>query len=86
MKSRLIVGGILLIIVGLVFTFFTFGLGIVCAWPLFVIGFLLVLLGLVLPGLVGETRSVVTSCPGCGADVPDDAAICPTCGHIPRPA
>ena len=82
MRSLLIGLGVLVLIVGFVFAFITFSSGILYAWPLLLIGIILVLLGLVLPHPARPaTKPLVDACPTCGADLPDDA-ICPTCGKI----
>lgn len=83
MRIDLLVFGVLLILIGLFFTFVTLGFGIICAWPLFIIGGLVFVLGLGLPNRKASGKPIVKSCPGCGADVPADATLCPTCGHLP---
>ena len=87
MNSGLVSIGAILLVVGVLFTFFTFGFGIVCTGPLMLIGFILMIIGLVIPE--DEKKTVVTSskepeekrfCPNCGRGIPFDANICPYCG------
>jgi hypothetical protein len=86
----LLVLGMLLVAAGILFTIVTFGFGIICAWPLVLIGLLFVVLGIVL--VVVESVSDVVSpqpsalqqgrfCPGCGRNVGFDAQYCPSCGR-----
>jgi len=82
MRYDLIIGGIALLVIGLFFTFVTFGLGIICSWPVLTIGVLLLLLGFALPSKRGPIKPIVKSCPGCGANIPEDATTCPSCGHL----
>ena len=49
MRLGLLGLGILLFIVGLVFSTITLGVGILCSWPLLVIGLILIILGILLP-------------------------------------
>jgi len=91
MNSGVIVGGAMLMLVSIFFTIFTLGFGIFCTGPLFLIGFVIFILGFVMPE---ETKkeihhynkpqpSPVSSnryCPKCGRSIPFDASICPYCG------
>ncbi len=80
-------------VVGALFTFVTFGFGIICAWPLILIGIILFIVGAVMPEekthVVQNQQPVVVQqqspqpnryCPGCGKAIPFDANICPYCG------
>ena len=80
MRIRLTGLGVVVLILGFALNFY---FGILYAWPLLLIGIILVLLGLAMPHPARPaTKPLVKSCPTCGADLPDDA-ICPTCGKIP---
>ena len=90
MNNPLVVLGVILMTVGAVFTFFTLGLGIICTWPLLLVGFILFMVGVVLP----EKQILVKQnippkqnswekdrfCSACGRSIPFDAKICPYCG------
>jgi hypothetical protein len=87
MNSGLVSIGAILLIVGVLFTFFTFGFGIVCTGPLMLIGFILLIIGLVIPEEEKKTVETIIKepekkryCPNCGRDIPFDANICPYCG------
>ena len=87
MNSGLVSIGAILLIVGVLFTFFTFGFGIVCTGPLMLIGFILMIIGLVLPEDEKKTVETIIKepetkryCPNCGRGIPFDANICPYCG------
>jgi hypothetical protein len=86
MNSRLIGLGVTLMVVGALFTFFTLGFGIVCTWPLLLIGFILFIFGIVIP----EEKTKIFQpelkesekkryCPNCGRQIPFDALVCPYC-------
>ena len=86
MNSGLVAIGAILLVVGALFTFYTFGFGIVCTGPLMLIGFILFIIGLVIPE--SEIKIVETSrkesetkryCPNCGRNIPNDARVCPYC-------
>jgi len=88
MREHLISLGVILFIVGIVFTVITFGIGIICAGPLILFGLILLLLGAVLPP---EGRQVAIPpppeaprnkryCTNCGREIPFDANVCPYCG------
>jgi uncharacterized membrane protein len=46
----LLIIGVILMVFGAIFTFVTLGFGILCSWPLILVGFILVIIGAVLPG------------------------------------
>jgi hypothetical protein len=88
MREHLVTLGVIFIIVGVVLTVVTFGIGIICAWPLVVVGLILLLIGAVLPP---DGRQVVILpppegprnkryCTNCGREIPFDANVCPYCG------
>jgi len=91
MNLSAIILGILLMIVGILFTLVTLGIGLICSWPLILIGFILFILGILSPGRysykqpssneprVGETKRI---CPNCGKTMPLDAKYCTHCGHV----
>ena len=49
MNSKLTGIGIVFMIIGALFTFFTFGFGIVCTWPFILISFIIFIVGVVVP-------------------------------------
>jgi hypothetical protein len=89
MREHLITLGVVFFIVGILLTVVTFGIGIICAGPLILVGIILFLLGFVLPH---EGRQVVIPppppeaprnkryCTNCGREIPFDANVCPYCG------
>jgi len=79
--------GIIFLISGALFTLFTLGFGIICTWPLLLVGFLFLIIGAVL----SVEREAIKQpqhqqprdaryCPNCGRSIPMDANICPYCG------
>ena len=89
MNTALTIIGAILLILGLIFVIFTFFIGIICAWPLLLVGLIFLILGLALPNQKTETypqQSQQTPqgggrvCPNCGRPIPMDANICPYCG------
>ena len=93
MRSGIIIGGIVLMVIGALFTFVTFGLGIICTWPLILVGIILFIVGAVMPNekphVIQPQQPVVVQqqspqsnryCPACGRAIPFDANICPYCG------
>ena len=90
MNMALTVIGAIMLIIGIAFTFITLGFAIFCVWPLLLIGFILLILGLALPS--SDSKNVIHTpvqqpvvqsnryCPGCGRNIPFDANICPYCG------
>ena len=91
MNSGVIGVGALLMLFAVFFTIFTFGLGIVCTGPLFLIGFIIFAIGFLIPEdtkreihYYGRVQPSPTSstrfCPNCGRSIPFDASICPYCG------
>ena len=85
MNNALITIGAVLMIAGALFSFITLGLGIICTWPLILVGIILVIIGAIIP--IQQTTVVqqpkVTEkdryCPKCGREIPFDAKICPYC-------
>lgn len=89
MREHLITLGVIFFIVGILLSVVTFGIGIICAWPLILVGIILLLIGAVLPP---EGRQVVMPppppeaprnkryCTNCGREIPFDANVCPYCG------
>jgi len=90
MREPLVMLGVIFIVVGVALTFVTFGIGIICAWPLIVVGLILLLIGAVLPP---DGRPVVIHqpppseasrnkryCTNCGREIPFDSNVCPYCG------
>lgn len=76
--------------VGVLFTLATLGFGIICSWPLILIGFILFILGIISPGRssykqyssnevqIGETKRI---CSNCGKTMSLNATYCPHCGQ-----
>lgn len=93
MNISALILGILLMAVGFLFTVATFGFGLICSWPLLLIGFVLFILGIISPGpssyrqprsyepTMGETKRI---CPNCGKTMPVNATYCPHCGQPTR--
>jgi len=91
MNLAAIVIGIILMIMGGIFTFVTLGFGLLCSWPVILIGLILFIVGLIVPSnrttiiqqssvSTPQTQKPVRNCPGCGKAIPDDAYMCPYCG------
>ena len=91
MNSGVIFGGAMLMSVSIFITIFTLGFGIICTGPLFLIGFVIFILGFVIPEetkreihhynrIQPTTVSSNRYCPKCGRSIPFDASICPYCG------
>jgi uncharacterized paraquat-inducible protein A len=91
MNSGVIFGGAMLMLGSILFTIFTLGFGIICTGPLFLIGFVIFVLGFIIPGETKKdfyhyNRTQPTPmnskryCPKCGRIIPFDASICPYCG------
>jgi hypothetical protein len=85
MKTALIVIGVVLMVFGAIFTFVTFGFGILCAWPFILVGLILLIIGAVM----SDGKTVIISqektkgnryCPGCGREIAFDAGYCSYCG------
>ena len=87
MRSSLLAAGIILIILGVIFTIFTLGFGFFCSWPLILLGIIFVILGAVLSdekekSFVGDGMAKeIRRCPGCGRQIPLDANVCPYCAR-----
>ena len=90
MNSALVIIGALLMVDGALFTFLTLGIGIICTWPVILIGLILFIIGLVIPG--GKTTIIQQQtmpqkskesrpyCSECGRASPFDSQMCPYCG------
>ena len=69
---------------GIFFTIFTFGFGIICTWPLILIGFILFIVGLVVPS---NNTTVIQQTPACPPYPPyqsqqlQSSRHCPNCGR-----
>jgi uncharacterized paraquat-inducible protein A len=90
-----VVLGILCLLVGGVFTIFTLGFGIICSWPLLLVGLIFIVVGGVLSNehehvplqrviIHQESTQQGTTgsrfCTSCGGTLPSDAVFCPHCG------
>jgi hypothetical protein len=91
MNLGAVIVGILLIMMGIVFTFITLGFGIICSWPVIILGLILFIVGLVASSnkttVIQQSSTTIPHkvysnryCPGCGRNIPNDANICPYCG------
>jgi hypothetical protein len=87
LKNDLLIFGLILIIIGVFFTFITFGIGIVCTWPLIFIGLILIILGAILPSSRDRSRMDYREyfnksryCQSCGREINFDAKFCSYCG------
>jgi len=77
--------GLILVVLAIFITIFTLGLGIICTGPMFLIGIILFIIGLILPEnepiiIKQEQKPGGRFCPDCGRAIPFDANICPYCG------
>ena len=90
MNTAAIIIGIVLMIAGFFFTIITLGFGVPCSGPMMLIGFILFIVGLVIPSnkkivIRNETKSPKIEkshdryCPDCGRSIPFDANVCPYC-------
>ena len=91
MNSGVIGAGAMLMLVSIFITIFTLGFGLFCTGPLFLIGFVIFVLGFVISE---ETKKEIHHynriqpspkysnryCPKCGRSISFDASICPYCG------
>jgi hypothetical protein len=73
--------------VGIFFTIITFGIGIICTWPIIFIGFICLILGIILPSWKYIDKYDKKSefqksryCPNCGREIDFNANFCPYCG------
>jgi hypothetical protein len=91
MNLSLIFMGIGLMAIGFIFAVVTFGFGIICSWPLLLIGFILVLIGIISPYRISYKQSskaysstgqeIKRICPNCGKTMPMNTKYCPHCGN-----
>jgi hypothetical protein len=88
LKNDILLFGLILIIVGVFFTFITFGIGIICTWPLIFIGFILLVIGAIIPSRrVRDSFDYKTDfhksryCPSCEREIDFDAKFCSYCGR-----
>ena len=89
MNSPLVWIGVILMIIGALVTFFTLGIGIICTWPLILVGLIIFVVGLIIsPGGITiiqqetdtkKAKEKSRFCPKCGRSIPFDANICPYC-------
>jgi RNA polymerase subunit RPABC4/transcription elongation factor Spt4 len=83
MNNTLIAVGVTLLVIGAIFTFITFGFGIICSWPLLLVGFILLIVGVVIPNEQTSAPNCYSSqerrCPQCGRVIPFDSVTCPYC-------
>jgi predicted membrane metal-binding protein len=81
MRTSLFITGLILLIIFLFLYFANIVFSL--TWPFLLIGVPLMLLGLVLPKPGSSwLKKKIHTCPTCGADLPDDATICPACGKL----
>lgn len=92
MNLSLLLTGIVLMAIGFLFAVVTFGFGIICSWPLLLIGFIMFILGIVSPSPKSYKQPTNTFyqqmgnqhtkqiCPNCGKTMPIQAKFCPNCG------
>lgn len=81
--------GIFLMVIGVLFAVITFGFGIICSWPLLLIGFIMIVLGIISPHSnsyqqfqsfskkQSETKRI---CTNCGKTMSLNEKFCPHCG------
>ena len=82
----LIIIGLIMLVMGALFTFVTFGFGIFCVWPLLLIGLILLILGIVLVAMRESRPSqpvIIQQTPQ--AQQPQQRSekdrYCPSCGR-----
>lgn len=93
MNMTLTAIGLFLMVLCGIFTFVTFGFGIICAWPLLFIGIILFILGVVansenkmrsyrgsVPPPTSDHYELEKICPNCGCVMQYNASTCPCCG------
>ena len=92
MNSSLLFSGLALMAIGFLFAIVTFGFGIICSWPILLIGFIMFILGIVSPSPKSYkqptsfsshpmgTQQTKRICPNCGKTMPLQAKYCPHCG------
>ena len=89
----IIIIGVVLMVSGALFTFFTLGFGIICSWPLILVGFILLILGVIV-AIIPESKAttVVIQQPSQSAlqaiknqqppqQQMQDNRFCPNCGN-----
>ena len=95
MNMSCITGGAVLMLISILLTIFTLGFGIICTGPLFLIGFIIFIIGFIISdgtkreeihhyhnNTVHQTPSLHNRyCTDCSRAIPFDANICPYCGH-----
>lgn len=91
MNLSLILTGIGLMAIGFLFAVVTFGFGIICSWPLLLIGFILFLLGIISPASSTYRQpppsysrtgnEIKRICPHCGRTMSMNTKYCPHCGN-----
>ncbi|MBS3777920.1 MAG: hypothetical protein KGY50_01350 [Candidatus Thermoplasmatota archaeon] len=92
MNLSLFLTGIILMSIGILFGFATFGFGFICSWPVVLIGFIMFILGIVSPSSASykqpdsytynpyNTQQTKRICPNCGKTMPLQSKHCPHCG------
>jgi len=86
LKNDILFIGLILIIIGIFFTFITFGLAIVCLWPVIFIGIILLIIGIILPNF-NETVEIsyqnknIKFCKYCGNKIQINSNFCSKCGR-----
>lgn len=84
--------GILFIIIAIIIIIVTFGFGIICIWPLLILGGLLFIIGLFTPSQKtffkqyqspqqNQPKEMKRICNNCQKTVPLTLRKCPYCGH-----
>ncbi|MFO8077081.1 MAG: zinc ribbon domain-containing protein [Thermoplasmatota archaeon] len=84
--------GILFIIIAIVIIIVTFGFGIICIWPLLILGGFLFIIGLFSPSQKTmiqryqstqqqQPKKMKRICSNCQKTVPLNVKKCPHCGH-----
>ena len=89
MNLSLFFKGIFLMVIGVLFAVITFGFGIFCSWPLLLIGFIMIILGIISPSssfypqsnpFSGKQNTTKRICSNCGKTMSLNAKYCPHCG------
>ena len=83
MRNETVTIGIVIMVVGVILTFITLGIGIICTWPLILVGLILLIVGAVLPEKERHYQDIksegIRYCTDCGKQIPFDAKFCPYC-------
>ena len=76
-----ITSGAILMLISIIITIFTLGFGMICTGPIFLLGFIIFIIGFIISeGTKLEKITQNRFCVDCGRAIPFDARLCPYCG------